>query len=67
MFWLLASPAGAFSVAGYRKGFDDARGNVFFKIIKVIEFLKRNRKAPKAILLENVKNFKDIMVVIHMI
>jgi len=51
-------PCQAFSIAGYRKGFDDERGNVFFEIVKVIEFLKRNRGAPKVLFLENVKNFK---------
>lgn len=51
-------PCQAFSVAGYRKGFDDERGNVFFKICDIIRFLKRNRGAPKVIFLENVKNFK---------
>tara|TARA_Y100001980_G_C14528666_1_gene304393 strand:+ start:265 stop:1386 length:1122 start_codon:yes stop_codon:yes gene_type:complete len=51
-------PCQAFSVAGYRRGFDDDRGNVFSKIRDVIKFLKRNRKPPQALLLENVKNFK---------
>jgi DNA (cytosine-5)-methyltransferase 1 len=48
-------PCQAFSVAGYRKGFDDARGNVFFQICRAIEELP---KKPKVLLLENVKNLK---------
>ncbi len=46
-------PCQAFSVAGYRKGFDDERGNLFFEIIRILE-----AKRPKAILLENVKNLE---------
>lgn len=46
-------PCQAFSIAGYRKGFEDDRGNVFFQILKVIEAQKEK---PKAIMLENVKN-----------
>lgn len=44
-------PCQAFSVAGYRKGFDDDRGNLFFELERI--FL---RKKPPVIFLENVKN-----------
>ena len=47
-------PCQAFSIAGYRKGFNDERGNLFFEIIRLIKEL--NQK-PKVLLLENVKNF----------
>lgn len=46
-------PCQAFSVAGYRKGFDDERGNLFFEITRLLEV-----KRPRAILLENVKNLE---------
>lgn len=46
-------PCQAFSVAGYRKGFDDTRGTLFFDVADIID-----RKHPKAIFLENVKNLK---------
>jgi DNA (cytosine-5)-methyltransferase 1 len=44
-------PCQAFSVAGYRKGFNDHRGNLFFETARFIDEIK-----PKAFLLENVKN-----------
>ena len=46
-------PCQAFSVAGYQKGFEDKRGEVFFQIIRIINEL---RNKPKVLLLENVKN-----------
>lgn len=46
-------PCQAFSVAGYRKGFEDERGNLFFEITRILEV-----KRPRAILLENVKNLE---------
>ena len=46
-------PCQAFSIAGYRKGFEDPRGNLFFAIKEFIMKFK-----PKAILLENVKNLQ---------
>ncbi len=44
-------PCQAFSVAGYRKGFEDERGEVFFQLAKII-----NNKKPRVIFIENVKN-----------
>ena len=44
-------PCQAFSLAGYRKGFADERGNLFFEVMRIVEKCK-----PKVIFLENVKN-----------
>jgi DNA (cytosine-5)-methyltransferase 1 len=42
-------PCQAFSIAGKRKGFEDARGTLFFEIARVLK-----EKRPKYFLLENV-------------
>ncbi|NLL31454.1 MAG: DNA cytosine methyltransferase [Clostridiales bacterium] len=44
-------PCQAFSIAGYRKGFEDKRGNLFFEVIRLI----RDKK-PRVLFFENVKN-----------
>lgn len=44
-------PCQAFSIAGYRKGFEDDRGDLFFELLRIIK-----SKKPKAIFIENVKN-----------
>lgn len=44
-------PCQAFSIAGYRKGFEDDRGHLFFQTLRIIV-----DKKPKAFLIENVKN-----------
>ncbi len=44
-------PCQAFSIAGYRKGFEDTRGTLFFDVAEIIK-----RKRPKVVFLENVKN-----------
>lgn len=44
-------PCQAFSIAGYRKGFEDERGDLFFELLKII-----NEKKPEVIFVENVKN-----------
>lgn len=47
-------PCQAFSIAGYRKGFNDKeKGNLFFRIAEILE-----ERKPTAFLLENVKNLK---------
>lgn len=48
-------PCQSFSIAGYRKGFQDKeRGNLFFKIVEILE-----ERKPTAFLLENVKNLQS--------
>lgn len=46
-------PCQAFSLAGYRQGFNDekGRGTLFFELVRVIK-----AKQPKIVFLENVKN-----------
>ncbi len=50
---LAGFPCQAFSIAGYRQGFNDekGRGTLFFELIKIIR-----KKHPSIIFLENVKN-----------
>lgn len=50
---LAGFPCQAFSVAGYRKGFEDekGRGILFFELIRIIK-----EKMPAIVFLENVKN-----------
>lgn len=51
---LAGFPCQAFSIAGYRKGFEDERGNLFFDVIRLAKVIK-----PKVIFLENVKNLQS--------
>lgn len=55
-FLLGGFPCQAFSIAGYRQGFNDekGRGNLFFDVARIIEARK-----PEGFLLENVKNLKS--------
>lgn len=46
-------PCQAFSIAGNRKGFDDARGALFYEVMCIIR-----AKKPRTVFLENVKNLK---------
>lgn len=66
---LAGFPCQAFSVAGYRKGFEDDRGNMFFEVIRLIK-----ERLPRVLFFENVKNlvshdkgntFKVILETLH--
>lgn len=48
---LAGFPCQAFSLAGQRKGFDDARGTLFFDVARIVRYHK-----PKVVFCENVKN-----------
>ncbi|MGZ9796847.1 DNA (cytosine-5-)-methyltransferase [Mycoplasma sp. 4013] len=50
---LAGFPCQPFSQAGLKKGFEDARGTLFFNIAEILQ-----TKRPKAFLLENVKQLK---------
>lgn len=47
-------PCQPFSVMGYRRGFKDPRGNLFFEISRFID-----AKRPKVVFLENVRNLME--------
>ncbi|MFZ2727812.1 MAG: DNA cytosine methyltransferase [Methylococcaceae bacterium] len=51
---LAGFPCQPFSHAGLKKGFEDARGTLFFDIARIVKHHK-----PKVIFLENVKGFKN--------
>ena len=47
-------PCQPFSIMGYRRGFKDYRGNLFFEISRFID-----AKHPRVVLLENVRNLLE--------
>src|SRR5699024_6337266 len=48
---LAGFPCQAFSLAGQQKGFEDARGTLFFDVARIVQYHK-----PKVVFAENVKN-----------
>lgn len=49
-------PCQPFSIAGYQRGFNDDRGNLFFSITRLIRELQTLNRQPRVVFLENVKN-----------
>lgn len=51
-------PCQAFSIAGYRQGFDDekGRGTLFYELCRIIREKRKRNKQPKVVFFENVKN-----------
>lgn len=49
-------PCQSFSKAGARKGFNDARGVLFFDIVRILQYHNLMYKSPTYVILENVKN-----------
>lgn len=48
-------PCQPFSLMGGQKGFEDARGTLFFRIAEIIQNKIDNGNKPRAVILENVK------------
>ncbi len=51
-------PCQPFSMMGEQKGFEDARGTLFFRVAKILEDKIKRGKKPAAVILENVRSLK---------
>lgn len=48
-------PCQPFSMMGEQRGFEDTRGTLFFRIAEIINYQVENNRAPRVIVLENVR------------
>lgn len=51
-------PCQPFSMMGEQRGFEDARGTLFFRIAEIIKYQIENNRKPKLVVLENVRALK---------
>ena len=55
---LAGFPCQAFSLAGQKRGFEDARGTLFFDVARIVKYHK-----PKVVFCENVKNLVNLSLI----
>lgn len=51
-------PCQPFSMMGEERGFEDARGTLFFRIAEILKYKIDNGQKPKVVVLENVRSLK---------
>lgn len=51
-------PCQPFSMMGQEKGFEDPRGNLFFRIVEIIKNQESRGSKPEVVVLENVRTLK---------
>lgn len=51
-------PCQPFSMMGHEKGFEDARGTLFFRIVEIINSMIQRGRKPRVLVLENVRTLK---------
>ncbi len=51
-------PCQPFSMMGHQKGFEDARGTLFFRIAQILQDKIEKGRKPRAVILENVRSLK---------
>lgn len=51
-------PCQSFSMMGEQRGFEDARGTLFFRIAEIIKYRIEQNKKPQVVVLENVRTLR---------
>lgn len=51
-------PCQSFSMMGKKRGFEDARGTLFFRIVEIVKYKIEQNCKPKVLVLENVRTLK---------